>query len=205
MHLFKKTHKKNNPYSRNADEEDKSSDEGDQQYNRDSKNFNINLNNQLSQIKLPNIENITLEQINLPNIEKIILEQNLNCKANMELTLTLNPLKYIEKLNTFDGRREDLYTFITNVDGITPTLNKYDNQSQTMCINILKSKLIGKAKRCIEIHAHLSTWKEIKELLVENFGGFKSSFQLYDDLRQTPYKGNVVSFYNEIQKKIFAN
>lgn len=193
MSFINKLKKKRNinptPYSGHTDE---SSDE-------ENPNWKINASNsknKLSYIVEPNLSNIKLTSENITNS----LSEKTNTK--MSLTLTLDPLKYIEKLNSFDGRREDLYTFITNVDGITPTLNKYDDQSQTMCINILKSKLIGKAKRCIEIHSHLQTWKEIKELLIENFGGFKSSFQLYDELRQTPYKGNVTNFYNDIQRNL---
>lgn len=164
-------------------------------FNLEFKNLKINKN--IVESNFTN-KNITSENIvnSLPNLKS----EKPNNK--MSLTLTLDPLKYIEKLNTFDGRREDLYTFIINIDGIIPTLEKYNDQSQQMCINILKSKLIGKAKRCIEIHAHLTTWVDIKALLISNFGGFKSSFQLYDELRQTPYKGSVMNFYNDIQRTL---
>lgn len=201
MSFIKRTFKKNKkpkPYSGHTDE---SSDEDNQTQEITKNNSKNNSKDNLSNIIESNLSNIELN--NLPNLETFVFDKSkVDKNTKMTLTLTLDPLKYIEKLNTFDGRREDLYTFITNVDGITPTLNKYDIQSQTMCINILKSKLIGKAKRCIEIHSHMQTWKEIKNILIENFGGFKSSFQLYDELRQTPYRGNVITFYNDIQKNL---
>lgn len=184
--ILKKFTKKNTkPYPRHTGEEEDSSDP--EHYNRignNSKHYNKIGNNSEHYNK---ICNNSLESIKL---------------VNMTLTLTLDPLKYIEKLQPFDGRREDLYTFLTNVDGIIPTLNKYDTASQVMCINILKSKLIGKAKRCMEIHSHLELWSSIKELLITNFGGFESSLQLYDKLRQTTYKGNAIQFYNDIQKNL---
>lgn len=130
------------------------------------------------------------------------LSENKITKMATPLTLSLDPLKYFEKLCTFDGRQEDLHNFINNVEGIIPTLKKYDEQSQLMCINVLKSKLLGKAKRCIEIHPHLHTWDEVKNILENNFGGFKNSFTLYDELRNINFKGNVMGFYNDIQKML---
>lgn len=145
---------------------------------------------------------IKSENNSLSNSIETLSRIKLDTEMANKLTLTLDPLKYIEKLSTFDGRREDLYTFFANVDGIIPTLEKYDDESQLMCINILKSKMIGRAKRCIEIHAHLKNWSQIKKLLIDNFGGFESSLQLYDRLRQTIYKGSVIQFYNDIQKNL---
>lgn len=116
--------------------------------------------------------------------------------------LELNPLKYIERLSTFDGRTEDLPIFLNNVDDIIPTLLTYNEQSQRMCINLLKSKFIGRARQAIEIHTHLTKWIDIKAMLLENFGGFKNSYQLYEDLRSSQFRGDVLKFYNYIQKTL---
>ena len=90
-------------------------------------------------------------------------------------SLDINPLTYLEKIQGFDGRIEDLSTFCTNVDDIIPTLLSYNEQAQRMCINIVKSKLTGKARRAIEIHPHLNNWTDIKAMLETNFGGFQTA------------------------------
>lgn len=139
-----------------------------------------------------------------------------NKKANMALnppnaglqaaaqgrSLDINPLTYLEKIQGFDGRKEDLSTFCTNVDDIIPTLTLYNEQAQRMCINIVKSKLTGKARRAMEIHPHINKWKDIKEMLETNFGGFQTSDQLYEDLRGAQYRGDTLDFYNYILHKL---
>ncbi|XP_061400527.1 myb-like protein Q, partial [Musca vetustissima] len=122
---------------------------------------------------------------------------------NIQLrTLDINPLTYIEKLREFDGKKEDLTTFITNVDDIIPTFMLYNEQAQRMCMNIVKSKLTGKARRAMEVHPHLTLWTDIKAMLNTNFGGFATVDQLYQELRATQYKGDTTDFYNHIQHKL---
>lgn len=117
-------------------------------------------------------------------------------------TLDINPLTYIEKLREFDGKKEDLSTFITNVDDIIPTLMLYNEQAQRMCMNIVKSKLTGKARRAMEVHPHLTVWTDIKAMLNTNFGGFSTADQLYQELRGAQYRRNTIDFYNYIQHKL---
>lgn len=117
-------------------------------------------------------------------------------------TLDINPLTYLEKIQGFDGRKEDLSTFCMNVDDIIPTLASYNEQAQRMCINVVKGKLTGKARRAMEIHPHLNNWVQIKAMLEANFGGFQTADQLYEDLRGTQYRGNTMEFYNNILHKL---
>ena len=117
-------------------------------------------------------------------------------------TLDINPLNYLEKLESFDGKKENLHTFCTDVDDILPTLMQYNEQAQKMCINIVKRKLVGNARRAMEIHPHLSSWNDIKAMLQANFGGFATADQLYEQLRASSYRGNTLDFYNHIQKQL---
>lgn len=116
--------------------------------------------------------------------------------------LEVDALRYLERQQPFDGRPEDLPIFIANIEDIIPVLNSYNAAGQTMLINTIRSKLIGRARQIIEIHTHLNTWTAIKNLLVTNFSSFKSSQQLHEDLRSTTFKTNVLEFYNEIQHKL---
>lgn len=124
-----------------------------------------------------------------------------NTNGNLR-ALDINPLAYLEKIRDFDGRREDLSTFCTNVDDIIPTLTSYNEQAQKMCINVIRSKMIGKARRAMEIHPHITSWADIKAMLMTNFGGFATADQLYEELRAATYRGNTIDFYNYIQHKL---
>lgn len=127
---------------------------------------------------------------------------NMNEQPIALQSLNVNPLKYVEKLQMFDGRKEDLPTFLMNVDEIIPTLERYDEQSQRMVMNIIKSKLINRARQAMEIHSHLTRWVEIKPMLILNFSSFKTSNQLYEDLRGAQYRDSVIDFYNFIQRTL---
>lgn len=115
------------------------------------------------------------------------------------LALSINPLKYIENLPEFNGRGEELFTFIELVDNITPEVMKYDISSQTLLLNRIKSKLRGKAREIIEINNHVSVWSEIKSILINNFGDKKSALQIFDELRGVTFTSNSVNLYNEIK------
>lgn len=117
-------------------------------------------------------------------------------------TLDINPLTYLEKIQGFDGRKEDLSTFCMNVDDIIPTLASYNEQAQRMCINMVKCKLTGRARRAMEIHPHLNNWTDIKAMLETNFGGFQTADQLYEDLRGSQYRGNTLDFYNYLLHRL---
>lgn len=116
--------------------------------------------------------------------------------------LEVDALRYLERLSPFDGKFEDLPIFLANVEDIMPLLTSYNAAGQTMLINIIKSKLIGRARQVIEIHTHLTTWIDIKRILVINFSSHKSLNQLYEELRSVTFKSNTLEFYSEIQNKL---
>lgn len=116
--------------------------------------------------------------------------------------LTLDPLRFIERLPDFSGDRKDLYTFISLVDRINPLLSAYDEPSQLIFFDIIKSKLKGKAKEAIEINFHAQSWEEVKTILTNNFGEKQSVEELYDRLRAVVFKTNAIEFYNEIKDRL---
>lgn len=116
--------------------------------------------------------------------------------------LEVDALKYLERQQPFDGRREDLPIFIANIEDIIPVLNQYDAAGQQMLINTIKSKITGKARTVIEINSHLNTWVLIKNLLITNFSSFKSIQTLQEELRAITFKSNTLDFYNEIMSKL---
>lgn len=115
------------------------------------------------------------------------------------LSLTVNPLKLIDKLPEFSGEANELFNFIDLVDNIIPEIAKYDQPSQVVMLNYLKNKLKGKARQVLEINNYVRTWADIKKILINNFGDKKTALQIYDEMRAVVFKNNSVDLYNEIQ------
>lgn len=115
------------------------------------------------------------------------------------LTLTLDPIKYLNNLPSYDGSRDKLYTFIDLVDRIFPTLGKYDEPSQLIFFDILKSKITGKAREAIEINNTVKNWDEVKRVFFQYFGDRKSIEQLYDELRAIPFRSNCQEYHNDLK------
>lgn len=118
------------------------------------------------------------------------------------IPITINPVKFVERLPEFSGERKDLYSFISLVEKIIPMLAQYDDPSQLLLIDLIKSKIKGKAKEAIEINFQAQTWPEIKRVLINYFGEYESLEQLYDKLRSTVFKSNPLEFYNEIKNNL---
>lgn len=116
--------------------------------------------------------------------------------------LTLDPLQFLQRLSEFSGDRKELYSFISFVDRINPVLIQYDELSQLLFFDIIKSKLRGKAKETIEINFHAQSWTEIRTILINNFGEKQSVEVLYDRLRSVVFRTNAIDFYNEIKDKL---
>lgn len=114
------------------------------------------------------------------------------------IPVQIDPVKYLQKLPTYDGNFADLYTFIDLIDRIGTILETYDNMSQSIFLDIIKSKLLGTAKDVSDINNHLTMWSELKEVLVNNFGDRLSVDQLYDKMRSIKFKTNAKNFYDEI-------
>lgn len=75
--------------------------------------------------------------------------------------LVINPIKYLQNLPEFHGNTNDLQTFITLVDRIHPHLRTYDQLSQQLFSDMIKSRLKGKARQTIEINYHATTYYKI--------------------------------------------
>lgn len=130
-------------------------------------------------------------------------EQEASPQQNMTppppLVLSIDPLKFIEQLPDFDGKSEELFTFVELVEDIIPLLLKYDTSSQNVLLNRIKSKLRGKAREMIEINNHVRTWSEIKLVLTNSFGDKKTNFQIFDELRAVTFNTNSADLYNQIK------
>lgn len=115
------------------------------------------------------------------------------------LTLNLDPIKYLNSLPTYNGNFDNLNNFIELLDRVQPSLNKFENNSQLIFLDIIKSKLIGKAREAIEINNSTNSWEEIKKVLFQYFGDRKSVEELYDNLRGLQFYDNCQNFYDRIK------
>lgn len=116
--------------------------------------------------------------------------------------LIINPLKYLNSLPDFYGDSKDLQTFTTLIDRIHPHLQTYDELSQQLFSDIIKSKLKGKARQTIEINCHATSWVQIKNVLQNNFGDRRTCDELFDELRATIFRTNTLEFYSEIKDRL---
>ncbi|XP_061396310.1 uncharacterized protein DDB_G0287625, partial [Musca vetustissima] len=115
------------------------------------------------------------------------------------LSITIDPLKYLGTLPEFTGDYRDLQTFINLIERVHPLLQRYDEPSQYLFSDIIKSKLKGKAREIIEINCQAQSWNEIKSILMNNFGERQSLEELFDKLKSVTFKTNSVDFYNDIK------
>lgn len=121
---------------------------------------------------------------------------------NLMNRLTINPLKYLNNLPEFYGDSGDLQTFTTLIDRVHSHLQTYDEMSQLLFSDIIKSKLKGRARQAIEINCHATSWAEIKTILQNNFGDRRSCEELFDELRSVTFRTNTLDFYNDMKTKL---
>lgn len=127
--------------------------------------------------------------------------QNADDKTS-KLSLCLDPIKYAERIPEFDGSEHGLKPFIDSVELMDTTISKYEEKSQHIIFNIIKNKIIGKAREILEIYNYIHNWADLKIILQNNFSDRRSSYELFDDLRSIKFKNNLTEFYNEIQGKL---
>lgn len=102
-------------------------------------------------------------------------------------------------LPDFHGEYKDLQNFLDLIDKVHPVLIKYDALSQSIFSDKIKSKLRGKAREVIEINNHVTTWTDMRTILINNFGDRLTLEELLDELRAATFKNNSVEFYNSIK------
>ncbi|GBP97604.1 Retrovirus-related Pol polyprotein from transposon 297 [Eumeta japonica] len=116
--------------------------------------------------------------------------------------IQLDPVKYLNSIPQYNGNRNDLINFTRLIDRIYPVLRTYDELSQLVFSDIIKGRLVGRAKETIEINTQAQSWTDIKSILENNFGEKKNCEQLYDELRSTTFESTTVDFYNEIKYRL---
>lgn len=123
-------------------------------------------------------------------------------EQNRQLSISIDPLKYLNRLPDFNGDYRDLLTFTNLIDRVHPLLTVYDEPSQLLFSDIIKSKLTGKAREIIEINCQAQSWTEVKTVLNNNFGDRCGLEELFDKLKSVTFKNNSVEFYNELKKRL---
>lgn len=123
-------------------------------------------------------------------------------ESNTPLTVRIDPLKYLDRLPEFSGDCRDLQTFINLIDRVFPILRAYDEPSQYLFSDIIKSRVKGKAREILEINCQAQSWTDIKAILINNFGERLSVEELFDRLKSSTFKTNSVEFYNDIKHRL---
>ena len=84
--------------------------------------------------------------------------------------ISIDPIKFLSNIPEFSGDYGDLYTFLKLIDRVQPLLNEYNNISQLTFVDIIKSRLRGKAREIMEINCQVESLLEMKKILIINFG-----------------------------------
>lgn len=116
--------------------------------------------------------------------------------------IQIDPVKYLNNIPTYNGNRDDLINFVRLLDRIHPLLQTYDELSQLLFSDLIKGRLVGKAKEIIEINTQTRSWADIKRVLENNFGEKKNCEQLFDELRAVTFNTTTVDFYNDIKYRL---
>lgn len=116
--------------------------------------------------------------------------------------IQIDPIKYLNNIAQYNGNRNDLITFTRLIDRIHPLLTTYDELSQLVFSDIIKSRLVGKAREVIEINTQAQSWNSIKSVLENNFGEKKSCEELFDELRAVTFNKTTIDFYNDIKYRL---
>ncbi|CAD7078719.1 unnamed protein product [Hermetia illucens] len=132
-------------------------------------------------------------------MSKVILSPSV---LNPKLSITLDPIKHASHLPIFDGCWDQLKSFTDMVDVMVPILQDYDTSSQIIVSNIIKSRIVGKAKEILDSSPHITKWEEIKKILYANFSDQRNSSQLLNELRSTEFRGSIIDYINLIQKRL---
>ncbi|CAD7078683.1 unnamed protein product [Hermetia illucens] len=132
-------------------------------------------------------------------MSKVILSPSV---LSSKLSITLDPIKHASHLPIFDGCRDQLKSFTDMVDVMVPILQDYDTSSQIIVSNIIKSRIVGKAKQILDSSPHITKWEEIKKMLYANFSDQRNSSQLLNELRSTEFRGSIIDYINLIQKRL---
>lgn len=111
-----------------------------------------------------------------------------------KIKVSIDPIDYLNSIKDFTGNANDLYTFVTMIDRIQSRLNTYDDESQGIFFEIIKSK----ARKAVEIQQNVKHWKQLRNIFLTNFGETKTSYQLYNELIGLKPKTTCLAFYNEI-------
>lgn len=125
-----------------------------------------------------------------------------DASSSAPLSIRIDPLKYLGTLPEFSGDYRDLQTFINLIDRVHPILRAYDEPSQYLFSDIIKSKLKGKAREIIEINCQAESWSDVKQILINNFGEKHSLEELFDRLKSVTFRTNSVEFYNDIKTRL---
>ncbi|XP_075163007.1 uncharacterized protein LOC142235630 [Haematobia irritans] len=115
--------------------------------------------------------------------------------------IQLDPIKYLNTIPQYNGNRNDLTNFTRLIDRIYPMLRTYDELSQLLFSDIIKSRLTGSAKEVIEINTQAQSWTDIKTILENNFGEKKNCEELFDELRSATFETNTIDLYNDIKHR----
>lgn len=108
-------------------------------------------------------------------------------------------IKFVTRITTFNGNREDLLNFIDRVEQLTPSIEGFDVDFKEIILGYILDRVVGDARKTVLMHGRIQTWTELKTVLIRNHGEIKTPNELMDKLVLTRCNGTVEQFFNKIK------
>lgn len=110
--------------------------------------------------------------------------------------LRVDPIKFIQGIPEFSGRRGESAGFIKAVEAIIPAVEGHDQFSKKLVLQAIANKFVGRAKTALESYPAVTEWSAIKNIISVHFEDDKTSERLTDEMRRVQFNGNIDDFYN---------
>lgn len=109
---------------------------------------------------------------------------------------------YVRTIPEFDGQKQKLEPFLEAVDYIAPAIEALPAAAAPYYLQKIKTKLVGKARLILDLNTDVQTWPRVKQILISNFGEKRNIFALTEELRNTKFTNDPMSFLNEIRFRL---
>lgn len=101
-------------------------------------------------------------------------------------------------LPSYDGNKKTLHFYIKCVENVIDMIENKDDQSLAC---LIVNKLTGRAVEALSERNNFKTWKDIKQILTQRFGEYRSEVELTQDLiKLNKDRDNMETFTDKIRE-----
>lgn len=110
----------------------------------------------------------------------------------------------IKNLPTFDGKCNELNSFINCVNQVAVFLPQAPENVRPFWLSAIRNKITGAANERLRLYGEPGTWENIREVLKLHFSDHRDVRTLYNQLNLLKQTGQVQTFYDQILELVTA-